>query len=694
MKESPEEQPVKQIQDWKYTEISKVEYVTPRPPRSKERLVCECEPETRCDENCLNRLMMIECNSASCPCGVKCNNRRFQKSQNAKIAPFYCGPEKGMGLRACQDIRNGDFISEYLGEIISKDMFASRCEEYKRKEYKHFYFMNLHGDLIIDATMKGSAPRFTNHSCSPNAELQKWTVNGEFRVGFFATKNIKKGSEISIEYQYGRAGEAFQKCFCGSENCRGDLSASKDGSNRRNVPPEGSIADIRRRLKKLVSVETEGIEDPEKMINLMTIAMQVRSNEEAVQEIVPILSNSTCEESLQVALKFRGMSVLTSFLSTTSDDNLKLQVLEFMDRLPLMSQNLAEDAGVFPILDTLIGANNKLSENAKELKAKWKSLKLIYVIPKTKNDIKVESIPIPRPRLKEFPESLLRKWGTDFDIRIVFSKDNSNRDSRELKLTGSVDGVDDATETIKTTLASEPVKEEPRRKRSDSISNLDTPESKRSRRESFSDTRTPRRIQPDVQPEAFALPDGWVRLYDDSQHKFYFANSKLNVSQWEIPRPDSPEKDEKRESVEAKNEKLNLQDKPNRLSIAGTANTIAAVKVKPVEIAETLPAEPENTSTVKKFREEISRTVVKVLGRYRKKTCKIGRITKDEDFKYLARKITHIIMDKEKNKQLDGSMKLTCDEEVKHKVGNFVKSFMKKTGEVYKRSSKTKDPSN
>ena len=33
--------------------------------------------------------------------------------------------------------------------------------------------------------------RFINHSCDPNAQTQKWTVNGELRVGFFTTREVR-----------------------------------------------------------------------------------------------------------------------------------------------------------------------------------------------------------------------------------------------------------------------------------------------------------------------------------------------------------------------------------------------------------------------------------------------------------------------------------------------------------------------
>lgn len=46
---------------------------------------------------------------------------------------------------------------------------------------------------IIDAGPKGNYSRFMNHSCEPNCETQKWTVNGDIRVGLFALHDIPAG---------------------------------------------------------------------------------------------------------------------------------------------------------------------------------------------------------------------------------------------------------------------------------------------------------------------------------------------------------------------------------------------------------------------------------------------------------------------------------------------------------------------
>jgi histone-lysine N-methyltransferase SETD2 len=160
--------------------------------------------ELGCGEDCLNRMLMIECGSR-CTVGDRCTNKRFQKYEYANCQVFRT-EKKGFGIQAASVIHPGDFIMEYVGEVLNGDQFDKRAEDYSKEKNKHYYFMALRSDAIIDATTKGNISRFINHSCDPNAETQKWTVNGELRIGFFSTRTILPGEEITFDYQFQRYG--------------------------------------------------------------------------------------------------------------------------------------------------------------------------------------------------------------------------------------------------------------------------------------------------------------------------------------------------------------------------------------------------------------------------------------------------------------------------------------------------------
>lgn len=175
--------------------------------------------ELGCTDNCINRLLFIEC-SPKCRCGEFCDNQQFQRHNYSPITVFRTD-KKGFGIRADADIPPETFLIEYVGEVLNNKQFEKRAGKYSKQKNRHYYFMALRSNAIIDATVKGNISRFINHSCDPNAMTQKWTINGELRVGFFSIRYIKKGEEITFDYQYQRYGKEAQKCYCESTNCRG-----------------------------------------------------------------------------------------------------------------------------------------------------------------------------------------------------------------------------------------------------------------------------------------------------------------------------------------------------------------------------------------------------------------------------------------------------------------------------------------
>ncbi|KAH8415566.1 hypothetical protein KR222_005456 [Zaprionus bogoriensis] len=183
---------------------------------------CDCEEavgQVPCGEGCINRMLMIECGPL-CTHGDRCTNKRFQQHQGWPCRVFRT-ERKGCGITAELQIPPGEFIMEYVGEVIDSEEFERRQHLYSADRNRHYYFMALRGEAIIDATAKGNISRYINHSCDPNAETQKWTVNGELRIGFFSLKTIMPGEEITFDYQYQRYGRDAQRCYCESSNCRG-----------------------------------------------------------------------------------------------------------------------------------------------------------------------------------------------------------------------------------------------------------------------------------------------------------------------------------------------------------------------------------------------------------------------------------------------------------------------------------------
>ena len=99
------------------------------------------------------------------------------------------------------DAKKGQFVIEYVGELISDETCRERVRKGINDGVINYYMLTIDKDCIIDAGPMGNLSRFMNHSCDPNCETQKWTVNGEVRVGLFAKRDIKTGEELVFDYQ-------------------------------------------------------------------------------------------------------------------------------------------------------------------------------------------------------------------------------------------------------------------------------------------------------------------------------------------------------------------------------------------------------------------------------------------------------------------------------------------------------------
>lgn len=183
--------------------------------------VCECNESDPCssDVDCLNRLLMYECDGAICKNQDKCKNQRFKKREYAKTEKFKT--QAGWGLRSLEDIKKGQFVIEYVGELVDEEECNKRLVEMAARNDKNFYFLTIDKDTIIDAGPKGNLARFMNHSCDPNCETQKWVVNNQVRVGLFAKCDLPKGSELTFNYNLECRGDEKTKCLCNSKNCSG-----------------------------------------------------------------------------------------------------------------------------------------------------------------------------------------------------------------------------------------------------------------------------------------------------------------------------------------------------------------------------------------------------------------------------------------------------------------------------------------
>ncbi|XP_030370932.1 histone-lysine N-methyltransferase ash1 isoform X2 [Scaptodrosophila lebanonensis] len=211
------------VPSWNYRKIRTNVYAESVRPNLAgfDHPTCNCKPDAACMDNCLNRMVYTECSPSNCPAGDKCRNQKIQKHEVAPGVERFMTADKGWGVRTKLHIPKGTYILEYVGEVVTEREFKERMGTIYLND-THHYCLHLDGGLVIDGQRMGSDCRFVNHSCEPNCEMQKWSVNGLSRMVLFAKRPIEQGEELTYDYNFSLFNPSEgQPCRCNTPQCRG-----------------------------------------------------------------------------------------------------------------------------------------------------------------------------------------------------------------------------------------------------------------------------------------------------------------------------------------------------------------------------------------------------------------------------------------------------------------------------------------
>ncbi|SCU87474.1 LADA_0E04214g1_1 [Lachancea dasiensis] len=386
--------------------------------KSHDYIECDCYEDRQdgvngaCgeDSDCINRLTLIECVNDLCgSCGFDCQNQRFQQCQYADIAVFQT-QKKGYGVRAERDIAAHEFIYEYIGEVIPEEEFRDRMIDYDRRSLKHFYFMMLQSGEFVDATVKGSLARFCNHSCNPNAYVNKWDVAGKLRMGIFANRKILRGEEITFDYNVDRYGAAAQPCYCEEPNCIGFLGGKTQTDAASLLPQNyadalGVVPAVEKKWIKLmkangqkivksevnnVNVEfvkslnlspCESFDDVSKVMSVLLQADDILIIRRLMERIL-----LTDDQNLHYQIiKLHGYRCFNKLLTTFENDTeFQENIIKYLVRLPKTTKNGILSSQIDKKVEEL-ASKSMLEGIAQELLEKWDSFETYKRI--TKKDV-------------------------------------------------------------------------------------------------------------------------------------------------------------------------------------------------------------------------------------------------------------------------------------------------------------------
>ncbi|KAG2152637.1 uncharacterized protein EDB93DRAFT_1082850 [Suillus bovinus] len=202
-------------------------------PCEKERCECyrqrrHCQLACRCGINCDRQYRGCECKRcvSNCPCyrnfreclpgichkcdaslevrlratDIPCINTRLQRNDAEPVEIKRA--KYGLGAFAVQDMKSGDYIGDYVGNILTNEDVDSlhHVAEYSGRNY-FFEFSQVNTEMI-DAAPVGNATRFLNHATAElaNCEARVLLVNGEHHIGFYTSKAVASGKELLLWY--------------------------------------------------------------------------------------------------------------------------------------------------------------------------------------------------------------------------------------------------------------------------------------------------------------------------------------------------------------------------------------------------------------------------------------------------------------------------------------------------------------
>lgn len=217
---------------------------------------------------------IYEC-SDLCACSPDCPNRVVGRGRKFNIEVFKTNDGRGFGMlsmyptpfatmltfitgvRAREDIRKGQFVDKYVGEILTPAEANRRRDQAQYRKDLYLFALDKFNDpkagderlkgepYEVDGEYMAGPTRFINHSCDPNLRIMAVVTDRANKhlheLCFFALCDIPRLTELTFDYVAGtktaedsatvlkqaeerqEKGEFTQKCLCGAKNCRGSL---------------------------------------------------------------------------------------------------------------------------------------------------------------------------------------------------------------------------------------------------------------------------------------------------------------------------------------------------------------------------------------------------------------------------------------------------------------------------------------
>ncbi|ESP01121.1 hypothetical protein LOTGIDRAFT_139900, partial [Lottia gigantea] len=129
--------------------------------------------------------------------------------------------KKQVIIEAKEPILPGLAVLEYKGIVLLRQHYVDTNLFFKIAHPHVLFYSKFEDiDLCIDSSSYGNKARYIRRSCSPNAEVRHLVEHGRIHFVIFSTKDIEKGEEITIPFDYNYQECMYcVECACLRNNC-------------------------------------------------------------------------------------------------------------------------------------------------------------------------------------------------------------------------------------------------------------------------------------------------------------------------------------------------------------------------------------------------------------------------------------------------------------------------------------------
>jgi len=107
----------------------------------------------------------------------------------------------GLGVFVAEAAGAGDFVGEYVGELVSAAEGHRRGRTYDALGVS--YLATLSQTTIVDAARVGSRTKFISHSSdSRNLQMKLLSIGGTISAALFAARDLSADEDVFFYYGY------------------------------------------------------------------------------------------------------------------------------------------------------------------------------------------------------------------------------------------------------------------------------------------------------------------------------------------------------------------------------------------------------------------------------------------------------------------------------------------------------------